>query len=60
MKIADSIPADHDLAVSPIWTIVEAPPQLAVESIAIVSGQLRPPRDDAGKGLRVVVQSLLL
>jgi hypothetical protein len=60
VKNADAVQADQDLAVSPIWTIAETPSQLTVESVAIVSGQLRPPIEDAGKGLRLVVQSLLL
>jgi hypothetical protein len=60
VRAADAVQTDHDLVVSPLWTIVQPGPQLTMESVALVSGQLRPPLEDSGMGLRLVVQSLLL
>lgn len=60
VKVADSVQANHELVSSPIWTIIETQPQLSVESVAMVSSEFRPPSNDAGIGLRLAVQSLLL
>ena len=60
VKVADSVRADQELVSIPIWTIVEAQPQISAEHATTISSELRPPKNDSGMGLRLAVQSLLL